>query len=69
MHIDCGFLKFRLLIIRKEGTKDIQWNLIQRSINFFLIRVVGGGVHTGATLHVGHFWPIVPAPGDCEDGE
>jgi hypothetical protein len=30
---------------------------------------VGGGVQTGSTRHVGHFWPIVPAPVDCEDGE
>jgi hypothetical protein len=30
---------------------------------------VGGGVQTGSTRHVGHFWPIVPAPGECEDGE
>jgi hypothetical protein len=30
---------------------------------------VGGGVHTGSTRHVGHYWPIVPAPGDCDDGE
>jgi hypothetical protein len=22
-----------------------------------------------STRHVGHFWPIVPAPGDCENGE
>jgi hypothetical protein len=29
----------------------------------------GGGVQTGSTRHVAHFWPIVPAPGDCEDGE
>jgi hypothetical protein len=35
----------------------------------FLIRIVGGGAHTGSTRHVGYFWPIVPAPGDCEDGE
>jgi hypothetical protein len=35
----------------------------------FLIRIVEGGVHTGSTRHVGHFWPTVPAPGDCEDGE
>jgi hypothetical protein len=28
-----------------------------------------GGVHTGSTRHVGHFWSIVPAPGGCEDGE
>jgi hypothetical protein len=30
---------------------------------------VEGGVHTGTTRHVGNFWPSVPAPGDCEDGE
>jgi hypothetical protein len=30
---------------------------------------VGVGVQTGSTRHVGHFWPIVSAPGDCEDGE
>jgi hypothetical protein len=28
----------------------------------------GGGFHTGSTPQVGHFWSIVPAPGDC-DGE
>jgi hypothetical protein len=31
--------------------------------------MVGGGVQTGSNRHVGHFWPIVPAPGNCEDGE
>jgi hypothetical protein len=30
---------------------------------------VGGGVHTGSTRHCGHYWPIVPVPGDCDDGE
>jgi hypothetical protein len=30
---------------------------------------VGGGVQTGSTRQVGHFWPIVPVPGDCEAGE
>jgi hypothetical protein len=30
---------------------------------------MGDGVHTGSTRHVGHFWPILPAPDDCEDGE
>jgi hypothetical protein len=30
---------------------------------------MGDGVHTGSTRHVGHFWSIVTAPGDCEDGE
>jgi hypothetical protein len=39
------------------------------SINFF-IYIVGGGVQTGSTRQVGHFWPILPAPGDCDvDGE
>jgi hypothetical protein len=31
--------------------------------------MVGGGVHTDSTRHVGYYWPIVPAPGDCDDGE
>jgi hypothetical protein len=30
---------------------------------------VGGGVQTGSTRHDGHFWPLVSAPGDCEDEE
>jgi hypothetical protein len=30
---------------------------------------VGGGVQNGSTRHVGHYWPIVPASGDCDDGE
>jgi hypothetical protein len=28
-----------------------------------------GGVQTGSTQHVGNFWLIAPAPGDCEDIE
>jgi hypothetical protein len=39
------------------------WSLI------FLFRIVRGGVHIGSTRHVGHYWPIVLAPGDCDDGE
>jgi hypothetical protein len=34
---------------------------------FFLIRIVRGGVQTGFTRHVATEWPIVPAPGDCDD--
>jgi hypothetical protein len=34
-----------------------------------LIRIMRGGVQTGSARQVGHFWPIVPAPGDCEAGE
>jgi hypothetical protein len=36
---------------------------------FFKFAYWGGGVHTGSTRRVGHFWPIGPASGDCEDGE
>jgi hypothetical protein len=43
--------------------------LLIHKIYFFLFRIVWCGVHTGSTRHVGHFWPIVPVPGDCEDGE
>jgi hypothetical protein len=43
-------------------------NLKIISINFFnSYSGEGGGVHTGFTRHVNHFWPIVPSPGDCED--
>jgi hypothetical protein len=35
----------------------------------FFISHSGGGVQTGSTRHVGHFCPLVPAPGYCEDGE
>jgi hypothetical protein len=33
----------------------------------FLIRIVGG--RTGSTRHVVTEWPVVPAPGGCDDGE
>jgi hypothetical protein len=36
-------------------------------INFFLIRLVGGGVQPLGTVATD--WPIVPAPGDYDDGE
>jgi hypothetical protein len=38
-------------------------------LGFFLIVILGRGVHTGSIRHVGHFWPIVPAQGDRDDGE
>jgi hypothetical protein len=39
-------------------------------IGLFLIRIVGGGVHIGCPCGtVAMYWPIVPVPGDCEDGE
>jgi hypothetical protein len=40
------------------------------SCNFFLIGIVEGGWSPfGSTRHCGHQWPIVPAPGDNDDGE
>jgi hypothetical protein len=41
---------------------------ISNEFIFVLFEYWGGGVHTESTRHCGHFWPIVPAPGDCEDG-
>jgi hypothetical protein len=38
--------------------------------NFFLIRMVGGGgVQLGPLGMLATNWPIVPAPGDYDDGE
>jgi hypothetical protein len=37
--------------------------------NSFLICIVGGGVQTGSTRHVGHLLAYCTCPGDCEDGE
>jgi hypothetical protein len=33
------------------------------------MHIVEGGVQTGSTLHVDHFWFIIPVPGDYEDRE
>jgi hypothetical protein len=38
-------------------------------IRFFFNSHMGRGVQIGSTRHIGHFWPILPAPGDCEGGE
>jgi hypothetical protein len=44
--------------------KQDSWNK-----EFFLICIVGCGVQTGPLGTSATYWPIVPAPGDCEDGE
>jgi hypothetical protein len=36
---------------------------------FFLIGIVGGGVHLGPLGTAGTYRPIVPAPGDYDNGE
>jgi hypothetical protein len=47
--------------------------LISRSAfmpsNFFIISLVGGGVQLGPLGSAATDWPIVPAPGDYDDGE
>jgi hypothetical protein len=55
-----------LLLVDYWGHLPIEMYNLSPSL---VIRIVGDGVQTGSTRHVGHFWPIVPAPGDCEDGE
>jgi hypothetical protein len=37
--------------------------------NFFLIRIKGGGIQMGPLGTSATEWPIVPAPGDYDDGE
>jgi hypothetical protein len=36
---------------------------------FLFFWILSDGVHSGSTRHCGHYWPIVPAPGDYEDGK
>jgi hypothetical protein len=51
-----------------KPSSDFDWLILTvPKFHAILIRMVGVGVHTESTRHVGHFWPIVPAPGDCED--
>jgi hypothetical protein len=37
--------------------------------NFLLIRIVGGGIQLGPLGTSATNWPIIPAPGEYEDGE
>jgi hypothetical protein len=36
---------------------------------FFFFNLGNGGWNLRSTRHCGHQWPIVPAPGDYDDGE
>jgi hypothetical protein len=36
---------------------------------FLNLNWYSGGVESRSTRHCGHQWPIVPAPGDYDDGE
>jgi hypothetical protein len=61
-----GYCELKQLWFDEECSEPL---VEKKEANFFLIRIVGGGVHTGSTWHVGHFWPIVPAPCDCKNGK
>jgi hypothetical protein len=43
--------------------------LVRKIFNFFLIGIVGGGVQLGPLGTVATNRPIMPAPGDYDDGE
>jgi hypothetical protein len=58
-----------LTIIQELKPTISRFCTVGMCIFLFLISIVGFGVQTGSTWHVGHFWPIIPAPVDCEDGE
>jgi hypothetical protein len=45
-----------------------KWNFIVY-IDIFFILIVGGGVQLGPLGTSASVWPIVPAPGDYDDGE
>jgi hypothetical protein len=50
----------------RTGTRPIR-NGLNKEI--FFIRIVGGGVQTGPRGTSATEWPIVPTPGDYNDGE
>jgi hypothetical protein len=58
--------KYRLDLV---GVQKVRWGGggTESADEYFLI--LGGGVCIGSTRHVGHYWPILPAPSDCDDGE
>jgi hypothetical protein len=63
-------VKDRIIIFISKMSLLFKENYYLRSfLNFVLNRIVRGAVQAGSTRHIDHFWPIVLAPGDCEDGE
>jgi hypothetical protein len=49
--------------------ETIMHNIEGRSVIFFLICIVGVESKLGPLGKSATYWPIVPAPGDCENGE
>jgi hypothetical protein len=51
------------------GTSATNWPILLTKDDFFLIRLVGGGVQLGPLGTAATDWPTVPAPGDYDDRE
>jgi hypothetical protein len=47
----------------------VNWMSIKPADHCFLIGILEGQRPVGSTRQCGHQWPIVPAPGDYDDGE
>jgi hypothetical protein len=57
----------RIVRLKKPG--DISYRKHELGNGFFLILIVGGGVQLGPLCTSVTNWPILPAPGEYEDGE
>jgi hypothetical protein len=57
------------LIVPKSSSKDIREENVDNNAKVFLIGIVGGGVQLGPLGTAATNRPIVPAPGDYDDGE
>jgi hypothetical protein len=58
-----------ILALELQEQKQATNHCIQFITNFFLIGIVGGGVQLGPLSNAATNRPIVPAPGDYDDGE
>jgi hypothetical protein len=53
----------------QRSDHDIYGHYMSKHLTFFLIGIVGGGVQLGPLSTAATNRPIVPAPGDYDDGE
>jgi hypothetical protein len=56
-------------MLRRIGRNNASLIVVHVLTNFFFIRLVGGGVQLGQIGTAAIDLPIVPAPGDYDDGE
>jgi hypothetical protein len=67
-----GYLAVEYDFLNRSSFSCVIYNFIVIAMFeqlFFLIRLVGGGVQLGSLGKAATDWPIVPAPGDYDDGE